>query len=362
MGKRPYLSIITYCRNDDYAGGILPKLQFTLDILFTQLENHQIESEYILVDWNPPRDKTRLKDAVNWPSQLRYTSVRVIEIEPEIHRRYTYWEKRDVHPAIAVNAGIRRARGYFIVQKVADVVWSNELVSFIASKALDDDVIYRCNRKDTSPGILSENLENPDRILEWCQNNVVETHGPAQYPPDLPSLHTNAGGDFQLMSRNLWWKMRGYYETFDVSTMKLENIMAFSVYAAGHDERRLSGNACVYKIKHDAQFNVVHEHNRFPDNLIIKRIHRRIYTYFVKYILSLGLPQFQQRAFMTFYRLLFGQLADKYRDIPVLPGSYYLSLYRNIIRDKASVLNKEDWGLNEHDLSEFYIIRADWDL
>ena len=362
MRNKPYVSVITRCRNDNYAGGIIDKLQFTIDNLLIRLEKHKIESEFIIIDWNPSEGNSRLKDAIRWPSKSIYTSIRVIEVESNIHRRYAYWENRDIHASVAVNVGIRRARGDFVVQRAADVIWSNDLISFIAAKKLEDDVLYRCNRKDVDGDILLEDSLNSENISDHCEENVLEVFGPGKYPSDLPQLHTNAAGDFQLMSRDIWVKMRGYYESFDLSTMDLENILAFSLFAAGYRELRLSESACVYKFRHEEQYNVVYKNSQFLSDTLMKQVYKRAYSYLVRYILARGLPVFQENIFMGIYRFLFGPIADKYRGIPVLPNTYYLNLFRNIVNGKADyVFNDENWGLKKEQLAEIKVVTAHWD-
>ena len=79
---RPYLSMVTPSRNDDYGGGMLRRLQFTVDLLLQQLETRGIRSELIIVDWNHPADRPRLKDALVLPNKTRYCTIRALEVAP----------------------------------------------------------------------------------------------------------------------------------------------------------------------------------------------------------------------------------------------------------------------------------------
>ena len=60
--ENPYLSIVICSRNDNHGGNMLRRMQVSISGLLEQLEKHRIESELILVDWNPPADKPLLKE------------------------------------------------------------------------------------------------------------------------------------------------------------------------------------------------------------------------------------------------------------------------------------------------------------
>src|SRR5215470_3789088 len=80
----PYLSFIIAARNDDYAGGMLRRLQVCIETFLRQAEACELPSELILVDWNSPPD-TGLADAVRWPVSNGWCSVRVVAVPPEVH-------------------------------------------------------------------------------------------------------------------------------------------------------------------------------------------------------------------------------------------------------------------------------------
>ncbi len=148
---------------------------------------------------------------------------------------------------IAKNVGIRRARGDFILATNIDIIFSDELMRFIARQKLNPKKFYRVDRYDINSGLskdftLDESLEyawaNPIRAarryqpktlvdhlygeeifkrtcipeLAFCRPNagveVVEEDGVWQIRPDrtvkMTHLHTNACGDFTLLSREGW--------------------------------------------------------------------------------------------------------------------------------------------------------------
>jgi hypothetical protein len=63
--------------------------------------------------------------------------VRFIQVPPEIHRKFRHADHLPLYQMIAKNVGIRRARGRFILVTNIDILFSDELVSFLAKGLLD---------------------------------------------------------------------------------------------------------------------------------------------------------------------------------------------------------------------------------
>ena len=68
----PYLSVISCSRNDDHGGSMHKRMQTSLNALIEQLERFRIESEIILVDYNPPQGKPLcdVRSTILWPERL----------------------------------------------------------------------------------------------------------------------------------------------------------------------------------------------------------------------------------------------------------------------------------------------------
>ena len=91
---RPYLSIIIPCRNDNYAGGMLPKLLNSLTVLINQLNRAKITTEIIIVEWNPPLNKARLSKELSVLKNLGICMLRIIEVDNSYHKLYLGNEKK----------------------------------------------------------------------------------------------------------------------------------------------------------------------------------------------------------------------------------------------------------------------------
>jgi hypothetical protein len=72
---------------------------------------------------------------------------------------------------IAKNAGIRRARGQFVLATNLDIVFSPELMQFLASRQLDPRAMYRMDRYDVANRIPDG--ADLDELLEFCKHNII---------------------------------------------------------------------------------------------------------------------------------------------------------------------------------------------
>jgi hypothetical protein len=346
---KPYLSIITPSRNDDYAGGIIPRLDYTTNILLEQLDSHKLDSEIILVDYNYDPNRPRLKEAIHLHQQTDYCTVKSIEVSPYYHKKYRYWEKLPVYVSVAVNIGHRRARGVFCVQKASDTIWSQDLVKTISQKQLREDRLYRCSRVDVDSDILKTKPKTISDIMGFCENNGLQIYDKSSdYGVGFPKLHTDACGDFELMSREVFHLIHGFYEEEDrIGSFYCDGVLLFCAYAAGAVEEFLAGSHCVYKITHG--------------NMTDSR-HKTVLRGFERLVSRLPIPGGFRNKLLNGYRGFFGDPPNSVRGIIFEPRSEYRKLVKRILDGKVSyVMSGDNWGLGSEDLPEFYIRKAKWE-
>lgn len=357
LRDRPYLSIVTISRNDDYGGGdALSRMEVAFRARLEQLDKFQIESEMILIDWNPPPDRPLLKDALRWPDNLRYTTIRVIEVPPSIHQRYEYSDKIALNGIVALNCGIRRARGEFILPAHIDLLYSNELMSEISLKTLKKAERYRVERCDVDRNVV--HLDSLREKLDYCRNNIIKIKAfrPRPRPrfgclrKSLPDLFTSASGDFQLMSKYYWHLLRGYSEAHMVGAY-VDSILSYASYAAGVREVVLNPPMRLYHIDHDGKFNDSIVTRRLPlENLLSslmmpQRLNTKIVSLWRRFLVSMGY-----------------KIKSSVKGIPTLEYSEYREICREIVAGKHThILNDENWGLGEESFEEFVINVADWE-
>lgn len=167
---RPYLSIVVTARNDDHGGNLLGRMQVFVDAWINQAKRHQLSSELILVEWNPPVERERLSTALRWPRDSGPCQVRIIEVPPEVHARFSH-VPLPLYQMIGKNVGIRRARGEFILATNIDVVFSSELVQFLASRRLEPGRLYRIDRTDVMSDVPVEGTL--DEQLAYCRSHWI---------------------------------------------------------------------------------------------------------------------------------------------------------------------------------------------
>lgn len=350
------MSIVIATRNDEHGGNTLQRTQVALAGLFEQLEKHKIESELILVDWNPPPDKPPVSDIVKWPEGLGYCTVRVIVVPPSIHQRYEYSDKMPMNAVVAVNCGIRRARGQFILPGVIDLLYSHELMSYIASKGLRADERYRADRCDVDRDVVQ--YDTLKEQLDYCREHIIRINAQASQTQrrlrwiqrGLPDLHTNACGDFQLMSRHCWHLLRGYREA-DIIAAHVDGLLSYASYAAGVREVVLNHPMRIYHIDHDAKFDDRIETARLP---------------FERWLSFPFIPAWLNNKIIGLYRMsllsIGYELKASVHGVPTLAYSEYRKMCRDIVAGRLPyVFNDDNWGLGQESLQEFVINTADWD-
>jgi hypothetical protein len=289
-------------RNDNYGGDFALRLQRCIDWNTRWLEHHEIDSEVLMVNWNPLPDSQSLLKQLNWPDKRRHVSYNMVDVPSEIHTRYVDPAIRDTVPMfefIAKNAGIRRAVGEYVLCINADILIHPDIFRHIASKKLVDTTYYRANRLDfrdkqaigvkefihsgfaiSLKGFMyrySEGLSKEFQYnwfiaynalrLKWelfkfssanvCNKiglNVVHDNG-------AYLAHCLNSGDFMLMASTNWNQMKAYPEYTNISTHTdalftllastkwKEQVFSEPIFHQEH-ERRYTWDA----IKHEPKF------------------------------------------------------------------------------------------------------------
>lgn len=144
----PYLSVVAAARNDDPAGNLLRRLQTFVNHFVNQCQRHQLPTELILVEWNPPADRPGLAQALTWPRDATYCQVRLITVPRALHDRLYHADTLSMFPLIARNVGIRRAHAPYVLSTTVDALPNDALFAFLAQRRLEAGRMYRVNRYD----------------------------------------------------------------------------------------------------------------------------------------------------------------------------------------------------------------------
>lgn len=401
MTNNPYLSVVVTARNDNHGGNMLRRMQIFVNGLIEQARRYQVETELLIVEWNPLPDRPRLAADLSWSIQDSPFVARIIEVPPEIHQRLRYSQSLPLFQMIAKNVGIRRAKGEFVLATNIDLLFSDALFEFLADRKLRPHKFYRVDRYDVRSQVpleapITEQFAYCDaNILRINHKNGIEefdsitpapleqaefpaTDAPAEIesPPELaiaepkwyekvpdsalpqlekirkvykrllpkslrdavlrslpkdlthwlitkgllatqpvppvvverepeppveeeveavelpprwqyPQLHTNACGDFTLMSLQDWHAIKGYPE-WEIFSFHLDSILLYIAHYAGIEEVILEDPVRVYHVEHASGWT--------PETERSQTLNKRLS--------SLGIPQLTMDQFSALATLM----------------------------------------------------------
>jgi hypothetical protein len=288
----PYLSVVAASRNDDHGGDPLRRTQIFINCFARQCERYKLPAELILVDWNPVPGRVGLAGVLQLPSEASYCKARIITVPIELHQGFKYSDRISFFQMIAKNVGIRRAKGEFILATNIDIIFSDELMRYISRRQLDPRKMLRVDRYDIESN-LSEKL-TLDETLDYAWTHPVRSNRRLGYKalvehlygkepfkrhcgPDvevcgkmegvavisedgfwsvrpkreihIENLHTNACGDFTLLSRAGWETIRGYAE-FASYSFHIDSFGLAAAHYAGFEELALLPPCVCFHIEH----------------------------------------------------------------------------------------------------------------
>jgi len=289
---RLYISVVAASRNDDHGVDPLIRTQIFVNNFARQCEKYRLPAELIIVDWNPVPERPGLSAVLSVPSKMNFVSAYTLTVPTALHKRLKYGEQLPLFQMIAKNVGIRRAKGNFVLATNIDILFSDELIGFIARQELDPKKLYRVDRYDIKNGLtqqasLEETLDyawshpirahrryNPDSLIKHLYGRemfkrtcnpdarfhginenveVLREHGVWQIRPERSAhmnyLHTNACGDFTLLSQEGWSAIRGYPE-FSSYSFNIDSMGVIAGHYAGYQEVALLPPCVCFHIEH----------------------------------------------------------------------------------------------------------------
>jgi hypothetical protein len=172
--RTPFLSVVVTARNDDHGGDLLYRMQVFVNALVRQCGRFGVTAELIVVEWNPPPDRPRLREALRWPDNPN-VDARIIEVPHERHRRLRHSDRLPLFQMIAKNVGIRRARGRFVLATNIDLLFPDDLMRFLASGHLSERAVYRVDRHDVECRLEPE--ADVEEQLAACAGSVIRICG-----------------------------------------------------------------------------------------------------------------------------------------------------------------------------------------
>ena len=253
MSTEPYVTFVTWGRNDGYTRDYVRRVNRATNCLASQLNRASIDGEIIITEWNPVSGAPLLLDIIEVPRSLRHVAIRGVVVDPKYHARPRWSGERGIQIGEAANVGIRRARGRFITPKASDTFFSPEVIETIARHDLDPDTMYRMDRHDiTIDDIASWELDD-DALLRKMGSLPATPQAWIQQMSfwGLRELHTNACGDFTLLNAGYWHLLRGHQRDTTVLSLDIDSLIVHAAAALGVRECRWHSSCMVYKPMHN---------------------------------------------------------------------------------------------------------------
>ena len=351
MTAQPYVTFVSYFRNDDYTSDFVLRVRRATGCLVRQLQAAGIDSELILVEWNPPADRPLIIDSLGTLPQGGNVQVRGILVGKEHHQRFRGAQEWGMNPAAAADVGLRRAQGQFISPKAADTYLSDEIIATLARRDLSDDAMYRCDRHDVV--LSASDLEQLDDAALLARLETLDStrHERLANPPGwyIRNLHTNACGDFLLMGRRMWHTVRGF--PLDDTVLSLD---------------------CDLLIMHEAAALGLGEVCLPPACRVFKGVHERLFSSRITLVWSpwqAALDGFLAHAnwpeVRNLSRMMFNYPKRRVRGVDSIIAP---SIERNFVKRAErwargavpQIAQPENWGLADQPLEERLLCRAGW--
>lgn len=230
-----YLTVIVQCRNDDYGGHMLLRLNRMLATTGRMLHTTGVPSEIIIVEWNPVFNAAAIHEEIQREPGMETVPIRVIQVPTSIHMSMPHHKAHPIFEHTAENVAFRRARGKFILKTNIDNILAPDTILFIARQQLDPTVVYRATYMEYDVTCPEAEGKDADELIDWLFSreeiitgmNLEMADLRTKYPEDanvcregrqgeVPSsprpFYWAGSGDFVLASRQLILAVRGYPE------------------------------------------------------------------------------------------------------------------------------------------------------
>jgi FkbM family methyltransferase len=269
---------VIFGRNDDCK----EKERFKIHII-KMLETFD---EVIYVDWNSEKQSFLYEIINEIPKTGR---LKHFVIEPKIAKILENYDSNtpSCSTAFSFNIGIRRTDAEYIVLTNTDIIPpSKEILQDFINRT-NKNTMYSLSRRDIEYKDVINNKDNLNQYIEYLNKNTQPRYSPTKVTPnDVWSLF-NGCGDFQLTTKNIWLKIRGYEEQMkyaqfiDTNAQKksvlygfeLKDIYDVPLYQMSHTEMTDDGKTPNRKYYNNAMNwveyfdgHVIHEHRMISRN------------------------------------------------------------------------------------------------
>jgi hypothetical protein len=196
------LEIVVTGRADDHGGPeFFERLAAAATHNHALLERAGIPHTFTLVEWNPVPGRRLLAEAVL--ERLPFWT-RAYVVEPEWHAAISTNPRLQFMEFFAKNVAVRRSQADAILTTNSDVFLSEAVVAQLAAASIADECVGRAVRYDV------------DRHCDWRAGGEAVLAAPRHHLRVnhlVAPEYSNAAGDFLLLTRATWTRLRGFNET-----------------------------------------------------------------------------------------------------------------------------------------------------
>ena len=205
------ISLVVVGRNDNYGGDFSARLKTTIDWNYNQFPN----TELIYVEWNTIEDRP---SETEWIAK-RYPNAKCYIVPENIHQQYAGNPKIKMMEYFAKNLGVRKASNEWIAIVNADVL--------IGKEAFNN--LNKVN-KEYAYGTHYINIKwNGEEITEsFLNNKAIEIN---RFSTNTKIM--SVVGNFLLMHKSNWLKMKGYDENLKDVRLGVDNNGLKQIYYLG---------------------------------------------------------------------------------------------------------------------------------
>ena len=194
---------IVSSRNDGYK----EKERFLIH-LTTLLETFD---EVIYIDWNSPVQSFIYEVLDELPKTNR---LKHIVVPKEIHKLFAdnIPDLPNCYDSLMLNIALRRTDAEWIVTTTLDIIppFKEDFIQFL--QTCNKNTFYTLSRREVEYSEIIENQHNLKEYREHLNKTSSPRYFPAKITPNDNYSIINCCGDFQMASKNIFLKLRGYEE------------------------------------------------------------------------------------------------------------------------------------------------------
>lgn len=194
-------SVVILTKNDNYGGNLSHRAKMCVNSL---VENFD---EVVIVDWKTRERKTLLSTFIDEVPHIG--KIKSIEVSNDILKeKYPHLYQWNILEAVGRNIGIRRSTGDWIASTNVDIVTTP-----LDLNQLNPNEFYTSSRRDIDENFhLSVNDYPTLKSILWENRNSYHDKPIVQNSSDIWSLVVCCG-DFQIGTRDVWMKFKGFEES-----------------------------------------------------------------------------------------------------------------------------------------------------